>query len=46
MSHIHFLIFTLNSLKEAASLYSNGSFAQRNGALCYIRYLETQREIS
>ena len=28
VSHFHFLVFTLNSSREAASLYSDGSFAQ------------------
>ena len=34
--HIHFLIFTLNSSREAASLYSDGSFAQRDDVLYVI----------
>ena len=36
MSHFHFLIFTLNSSREVASLYSDGSFAEKDGALYVI----------
>ena len=36
LSHFHFLIFSLNSSREAASLCSDGIFAQRDGDMYVI----------